>query len=97
MAAGNMVNGINMSVANNGTVDIKPANGTDEWVIHNIYYSGAVSFAICDGTNLVTFDSDTGQGARLGLSSHVKQTQFIRVTNTSGGNINISYDGIQTA
>lgn len=97
MAAGNMIGAMNMTVANNGTVDLKPANGTDEWVIHNIYYSGAVSFAICDGTNLVTFDSDIGQGFRIGLSTHVKQSQFIRLTNTSGSSINVAYDGIQTA
>lgn len=96
MAAGNVVAGTASVAATTGTYDIKPASGV-EWVIHNVYYNGAVNFVITDGTNTFQFDSDTGAGARLGLTTHVTNTYWLRITNTGGSAVLIAYDGIQTA
>lgn len=94
MAAGDVVTGIS-SVAAGGTLDIKPIGA--EWVIHNIYYNqGTVEFYKTDGTNLLKFDSDTTQGARLGAVFHVTNAQWIQVKNTAGTSTLIGYDGVQT-
>lgn len=95
MAAGNMVGGTASVAATSGTYDIKPSSG--EWVIHNIYYAGAVQFSMTDGTNTIQFDSDTTAGARLGMTTHVSSTYWLRISNTGGSAVLIAYDGMQTA
>lgn len=96
MAAGDVKSAISSVSAISGTYDIKPASG-EEWVIHNIYYSGGtVEFYRADGTNLLKFDSDTTQGARMGISYHVTNGQWIQIKNTSGSAILVGYDGVQT-
>jgi hypothetical protein len=95
MAAGNLVKGTS-SLAASATYDIKPS-GTDEWVIHNIYYNNQIKLSMADGTNVVDFDSDTGQGARLGLTTHVSNSYWLRITNTGSSTLLIAYDGMQTA
>lgn len=94
MAAGNLFSGT-QSIAAAGTYDIKPAS-PNEWVIHNIYYNNQIKLSMTDGTNVVDFDSDTGQGARLGLTTHVSNTYWLRVTNTGAGTLLIAFDGMQT-
>lgn len=95
MAAGDVFSAAPTSVSNGASTDIRPASG-EEATIHNIYYGGAVDIKWYDGTNTITFDQDTAAGARLGLSSHVTNTKYMRVTNTSGSTIFIGWDGIQT-
>lgn len=95
MAVGDVVSGLSASVANNGTVNIQPASGV-EWVIHNVYYSGAVELYTVNGANIIKFDSDTTFGARLGAVFHLNNTQYLQIKNVSGGAINIAYDGVQT-
>lgn len=95
MAIGDVVTGL-QSVANNGVLDIRPPAG-QEWVVHNIYYNnGTIEFYKTDDTNLLKFDSDTSQGARLGVVFHVTNAQWIQVKNTAGSTTIIGYDGIQT-
>jgi hypothetical protein len=93
MAAGNMVGGTS-SLAASAPYDIKPSSG--EWVIHNIYYNNQLKLSMTDGTNVVDFDSDTGQGARLGLTTHVSNGYWLRVTNTGASALLIAFDGMQT-
>lgn len=95
MAAGNMVGGTS-SLAASATYDIKPASGV-EWVIHNVYYNNQLKLSMTDGTNVVDFDTDTGQGARMGLTTHVSNGYWLRVTNTGASALLIAYDGMQTA
>jgi hypothetical protein len=96
MAVGDVKSGI-ASVAPNGVLDIQPGSASEEWVIHNIYYNqGSVEFYKTDGTNLLKFDGDSSQGARLGAVFHVTNAQWIQVKNTSGTATLIGYDGIQT-
>lgn len=95
MAAGDVVSGFSTSVANNGFMTIQASTG-QEWVIHNIYYAGAVEFYVTDGTNSIKFDSDTGAGARLGGVFHVTETKYLQVKNVAGTTAHLAYDGIQT-
>lgn len=95
MAAGNMIGGTS-SIAASATYDIKPTN-PNEWVIHNIYYNNQIKLSMTDGTNVIDFDSDTGSGARMGLTTHVSSTYWLRITNTGSGSLLIAYDGMQTA
>lgn len=95
MAAGNMVGGTT-SIAASGTYDIKPGAGV-EWDVHNVYYNNQIKFSMTDGTNVVDFDTDTAQGARLGLTTHVSNTYWLRLTNTGASALLIAYDGMQTA
>lgn len=95
MAVGDVVTGIT-SVASAGVLDIRPASGV-EWVIHNIYYNqGTVQLYKTDGTNILQFDTDTAQGARLGAVFHCTNAQWIQVKNTAGTATLIGYDGVQT-
>lgn len=95
MAVGDVVSNMAAAVANNATTNIQPSSGV-EWVIHNIYYEGAVEFYIVNGANTIKFDSDTTFGARLGAVFHPTNTQYLQIKNVSGGAIDIAYDGIQT-
>jgi hypothetical protein len=94
MAAGNRFAGT-QSIAASGTWDLKPASG--ELLLQNIYYNNQLKMSMTDGTNVVDFDSDTGQGARMGLKTGLLTTYWIRFTNTGTGTLLLAYDGIQTA
>jgi hypothetical protein len=94
MAAGD-IKSAKQSVADDGLLDIQPASG-EEWVIHNIYYAGAVELYVKDGTSSFKFDADASYGAKLCMAYHCTNTQYISVKNVSGGAALIAYDGIQT-
>lgn len=94
MAAGNMFGGTT-SITASSTYDIKPASGT-EWVIHNVYYNNQLKFSMTDGTNTIDFDSDSGSGARLGLTTHASNSYWLRITNTGSSTLVIAFDGMQT-
>lgn len=82
-------------------IDINPsaiglATGS-EFIIHNLYYNNPVAFAIWDGTTLVPFDGDTGNGARQDLYIHCNANQWLRVYNNNVAfSLQVSFDGIQT-
>jgi hypothetical protein len=83
------------TIANTGILTIQPAPG-EEWVIHNIYYTQAVSFRLAKSGTFLSFDSDTAAGARYGVNIHLTNTQYLQVLNTYAGNNVIAYDGVQT-
>lgn len=95
MAAGDVIGVVPTSVANNAYLTLQPGAGV-EWVIHNIYYGGAVTISKYDGTNDITVDTDVAAGARLNMFLHANNTHYFRIKNVSGGAIFIAYDGIQT-
>jgi hypothetical protein len=99
MAVGDVVRGLFQIVGQNNTYDIKPSAGV-EWVIHNLYYSSQCDFNIVDDSTgsaiPITFDSDTGQGARLGVSIHLTNGHYLRIKNNGTLTLNFSYDGVQT-
>lgn len=94
MAAGDVVSEIQTSTAQT-LFNVRPPAG-EEWVIQNIYYSQSVSLRMVKGSNVITFDSDTGSGARLGLTFRLTNDQYLQIYNTYNGNNNIGYDGIKT-
>jgi hypothetical protein len=95
MAVGDVKSGLS-SVAANGYLDIRPPTG-EEWVIHNIYHAYDVDLAFTDGTNVLTFDTDTGGGVYAKYAFHVTNSLWIRVVNKDTVNARlIGYDGVQT-
>jgi hypothetical protein len=83
------------SVSDGSYMTIQPGSGA-EWVIHNVYYGGAVEFYFYNGTNETKFDADATYGARLGLCLHATNSAYFRVKNISGGSIRMRFDGVQT-
>lgn len=94
MAAGDVVSSLT-STANNGTLSAQPGSGV-EWVLHNVYFGGAMELYYTDGTNSIKIDSDTTLGARLGTVFHVNNTRYIQIKNVSGGTVYLGYDGVIT-
>ena len=94
MAAGNTVAGTN-ATAGNGTFTIQPG-GSSEWIIHNLFYSGACNIIVTDGTNAVTFMQPTGVGSLQNIKIHVTNSYYLQITDTSGSTNKMSYNGIQT-
>ena len=94
MAVGDVVNGLS-SVSASAYLDIVAGSGA-EWVIHNIYWAGAVELYFYDGTNEIKFDSDTVFGGRIGAVFHCTESKRIRIKNVSAGAFYIGYDGVIT-
>jgi hypothetical protein len=94
MAQGNVKSDIK-SINASGLLDIKPAPG-EEWVIHNIYYSGPVEIYQTNGTLSIKFDADTTNGGHLGMVYHATNSVWIQIKNTGASTITVGYDGIQT-
>lgn len=84
-------------VANGGLFTIRPPAG-EEWTIHNIYYTQAMTFRLMKATGSITlsYDSDTTLGARMGIFIHVTNEQYLQVLNNYAGNNTIAFDGVQT-
>jgi hypothetical protein len=96
MAQGDVVGGTSSLAATTGTLDIKPGAGV-EWVIHNVYYAATgIKLSMTDGTNVIDFETDNAQGARMGMMIHVSNAYWLRLSNTSGSALLVAYDGIQT-
>ena len=83
------------SIGNGARLTIQPAAGV-EWVIHNLYYGGAVNIHRTNGVSDLTFDTDTASGARLGYVWHVTNAIYLQLENVSGGNSVLGYDGVVT-
>jgi hypothetical protein len=94
MAIGDKVFGV-QTIAAAGVYDIRPSSGV-EWTIHNIRYNNQLKLTMTDGTTLVDYDSDQGQGGRLGLTDNLTNGYFIRVTNTGASTMTLAFDGVQT-
>ena len=83
------------TIANGARLTIQPAAGV-EWVIHNLYYGGAVNIHRTDGSNDLTFATDTDVGAREGYVWHVTNGIYLELENVSGGDSILGYDGVVT-
>jgi hypothetical protein len=94
MAIGQVKSQISQVTSGN-YLDIRPPEG-EEWVIHNIYYSGAVELYFTDGTNYIKFDTGGGSGGHLNFNFHITYNYWIAVKNITDTNILIGFDGIQT-
>lgn len=95
-AAGDVYAGVS-SVANGASLTVQPAGSSDEAVIHNLYYEGAVEMYITDGTNSIKFDSDSNTfTSRQGMVVHVTHLQWLTVKNVSSATQKIAFDGVYT-
>jgi hypothetical protein len=94
MAVGDVVADI-QSIAAGAYLDIQPSAGV-EWVIHNVYHEFDVELHRYDGTNDLTFDTDTGAGVYAKYAFHCNNTDRIRVKNTNVAAKLIGYCGVQT-
>ena len=84
------------ATAGSGTFTIQMTSG-QEAVIHNLYWSGACSIKIYDGSNLVTWLTPTAAGSLNDIQIHVVATSYyIQITDTSGSTNNMAVDGIRT-
>jgi len=95
MAVGDVKNGLS-SVAANGELTIQPPSG-EEWVIHNIYHEYDIDLILTDGTNNLTFDTETGAGVYAKYAFHITNSIYLKVKNKDSSNARlIGYDGVQT-
>jgi hypothetical protein len=95
MAVGDKVGGL-VTVLASGNADsiMRPPTG-QEWTIHNIYYSGTITWAKTDGTLSVDVESDSA-GGRIGAVFNVTNDHWISIVNTGGSSIVVGFDGVQT-
>ena len=74
---------------------IQPDTG-NEIVIHNVIFSGACEVYIYDGVTELLMDTFTEVGSLSGQYFHCTNTKYIRVKNTTAGNLNFYADGVYT-
>lgn len=96
MAAGEVFNQGITTVSVGGYFTIQPASGV-EVVIHNISHSTDAILEFYDGTNYITVDSHSGNGAWMGMFLHCTSSKYYRVKNSNGSIANlIACDGVRT-
>ena len=95
MAAGDVFNQGVTATAQNAYFSIQPESGT-ECVIHNISHSTDAVLEYYDGTTAVTVDTQTGNGAWMGMFLHCTNSVYYRVKNTNASSNNICCDGVVT-
>jgi len=84
-----------VSVAADGTLDIKPPTG-EEWIILVITHEYDVEIYHTDGTNAIKFDSATGNGAWTNLRFPVNENKYLQVKNLDSANARlIGYSGVK--
>jgi hypothetical protein len=93
--AGEVFSAYENGLADEGTLDVQPAEG-GEAVVHNIWYGGAVEIYRNDGTNTVKVNEDSSSGIMEWLAYHVTNSEYITIKNVSGGAVDVGYDGIYT-
>lgn len=93
MAIGDIVSDIDSVVAS-GVLSIQPT-GTEEWIIHNIYHEYDVDLQFYDGSNTLTFETDTGKNVIPRYAFHCTNVKYIRVKNNHLSETKlIGYDGV---
>ena len=83
-------------ISPSGTLEIHPS-GSEEWVIHNLYFGEATfDIQIISSNATITFDSFPGPGALTGFWFHLTNSQYLRIINKGSETIPAGYDGIVT-
>ena len=95
MIKGDVFNQGVTAVAQNAYFNIQPEAGV-EVVIHNINHSTDAVLEFFDGTTAVTVDTQTGNGAWMGMFLHCTNSKYYRVKNTNASSNNICCDGVVT-
>jgi hypothetical protein len=94
MAVGDTIGTI-ASVAAGSYYNIRPGSNY-EWIVHNIYYGGAVALEKYDGTHSIEFDTSIGAGIHAYYAFHCTYSTYIRIKNNGTATIFVGYDGIQS-
>jgi len=98
MAVGDVKSGIS-SVAGSGSLAIQP-NGTEEWVVHNIYHQKDIGLYLSGSASGASgsfwFDNDAGGGIYARFSFHVNNSFYLSIMNSGSTAAYIGYDGILT-
>ena len=94
MARGDVVAGLS-SIANAADLEIRPPS-LSEWVIHSLYFGATCDVKITNGTDSITIEAPGGGGLRVNRTHHLTHSQYMTITNTSGGAAVFGYDGICT-
>jgi hypothetical protein len=93
MAAGDIFASTPTTIGNNATWDIK-TTGSAEAIVNNIYTDmGSCELYKYDGITLSKSDIASGW---LNYKFRVSATNYIQIKNVSGGNLDLSHDGIYT-
>lgn len=96
MASGDAVGAIE-SIADDAACTLQPGAGV-EWIIHNLFVpdgtaADGVDIAVVDATGSILI-ADGITSSMLQQNFHLSNTQYITMTNRSGGTILLGYDGI---
>jgi hypothetical protein len=85
------------ATSGNATFSIEMGS-SQECVIHNLYWSGACTIQVYDGTNAeIFFTAPSGAGSLNNCQFHVvASSYYIRMVDTSGSTNNMAVDGIRT-
>lgn len=95
MAAGDVYAPGVAATAQNAYFSMQPSAGV-EVVVHNISHSTDAVLEYFDGTTAVTVDTQTGNGAWMGMFLHCTNSKYYRVKNTNASSNNICCDGVVT-
>lgn len=95
MASGDAVGAIE-SVADDGVLTIQPSAGI-EWIVHNLFVpddtaADGVQVHVVDATGSILLDTITS--SMMSINLHLSNTQYVTMTNKSGGTTLLGYDGI---
>lgn len=82
-------------IADAADLTIQPPS-LNEWVIHNLYFGATCDVKITNGTDEITIEAPGGGGLRVNRTHHLTHSQYMLITNTSGGSAVFGYDGICT-
>jgi len=83
------------SVGSGEAIDIRP-EGSEEYVVHNIYHSAAVGLYMVRGAVELKLDDQAGSDAWAAYVFHVTNVQFLRLKDWSGAQQYLGYDGVCT-
>lgn len=83
------------SLANNATLDIRPASGY-EVALHYVLAVGAGELHITDGTNTILIASTTTGNVWYGGSIRLTNGQYATYKNVSGGTQVVCWSGVYT-
>ena len=83
------------SLANNATLDIRPASGY-EVALHYVLHAGAGELSITDGTNTILIASTASLNVWYGGSIRLTNGQYAVYKNTSGATQTVAYSGVYT-
>lgn len=95
MASGDAVGSIE-NINDDAAITIKPGAGI-EWIVHNLFVpdgspTNSVQVHVVDGSGSMLIGEISS--SMLQMTFHISNTQWLTMTNKTGGTILLGYDGI---